>query len=71
MTAAALALGIGMLVSGCSDYGSDVIVPPDAPFVPEAIAASVHSLRFASSNVAVAQVALIAEVLGLAEPRVT
>jgi len=61
---AALATGL----AGCAKH--DVIgpPPPDLGFSPENVAGSIYSLRFAADNVAVAQVGLVTDALGLTTP---
>ncbi len=52
---------------GCADERG-LIVPRDAEFRPPSVAASIFSLRYAGDNVAVVQVHLIADALGLTAP---
>ena len=59
---------IGLIAaSGCDD-DPHIVGPVDVVFSPQAVAASVFSLRFAPDNVALLQVGLIAEALGFLTP---
>lgn len=61
----ALILALGL--TGCA-RDSGIIAPIDVPFSPPDVANSIHSLRFAADNIALVQVGLITDALGLTTP---
>ena len=57
-----------VVVVGCSSDSGSFGPPPNVPFSPPDVANSIHSLRFAPDNVALVQVGLITDALGLTTP---
>ena len=62
-----VSLALAVALAGCArDRG--VVGPVDVPFSPPDVANSIHSLRFAADNIALVQVGLITDALGLTTP---
>ncbi|MDH3732852.1 MAG: hypothetical protein OEU54_04925 [Gemmatimonadota bacterium] len=55
-------------VAACSSDSGFTGPPPNVPFSPPDVANSIHSLRFAANNIALVQVGLITDALGLTTP---
>lgn len=59
---------IALAIAGCAKNDPFGPPPPNLAFSAENVANSIYSLRFASSNVAVVQVGLVTDALGLTTP---